>query len=69
MDRRQRRVEGRVGRKEGRVDGWEERVGGKEKVWMGKEDGKFGERLGGKVGGAGTVRGANWWEGQTGGRG
>lgn len=51
------------------MDGWEERVGGKEKVWMGKEDGKFGERLGGKVGGAGTVRGANWWEGQTGGRG
>lgn len=46
------------------MDEWEGRVGGKEKGWKRRrEDGKFGESLGGKVGGAGWGR----WAGQAGG--
>lgn len=45
------------------MDEWEGRVGGKEKGWKRRrEDGKFGESLGGKVGGAGAVGGASWWK-------
>lgn len=46
------------GRKDGNVDEWEGRAGGKEKGWMRRrEDGKFGERLGAKVGRGGAGRG------------